>query len=168
MKVKSAKFIDESLINHVVKPDYTDVFFCDAPDGWSCSPDDVVVDFFTVMPGWVNALFRLRNVLVRPFGLKGSMFDAEALERAVRDGAQHRFMSVAAKSADETVLELADSHLDAYMSILFSGGRIHALTAVKYNNGLGRAYFFVIRPFHKAVVRSILKSSVRRLSRKPL
>lgn len=30
-------------------------------------------------------------------------------------------------------------------------------TVVKYNNWLGRAYFFIIRPFHGIIVKSILK-----------
>ena len=36
-------------------------------------------------------------------------------------------------------------------------------TVVKFNNRLGRLYFFFIRPFHKVIIRSMLKRVAKRL-----
>ena len=38
-----------------------------------------------------------------------------------------------------------------------------AFTVVKFNNRLGRLYFFFIRPFHKVIIRSMLKRVAKRL-----
>lgn len=164
MKTKSSGSVGVSLINHVVQANYIDSCSCPRPPGWNRPPDDLAVDFWTVAPRWVGALMRLRNILVRPFGLKGGAQDAEAWERAIREGGAAGFMSVAAKSPSETIVRLSDSHLDAWLSVMFDGDRIHAITAVKYNNRLGRVYFALIRPFHKLVVRSMLGGAVGRLA----
>ena len=36
-------------------------------------------------------------------------------------------------------------------------------TVVHFNNGLGRAYFFVVRPFHRLIVTSLLRNVARQL-----
>ena len=45
-----------------------------------------------------------------------------------------------------------------------SGGQTFTITTVvKFNNRLGRLYFFFIRPFHKVIIRSMLKRVAKRL-----
>ena len=44
------------------------------------------------------------------------------------------------------------------------GGQTFTITTVvKFNNRLGRLYFFFIRPFHKVIIRSMLKRVAKRL-----
>jgi hypothetical protein len=58
-------------------------------------------------------------------------------------------------------LGIFDSHLDAWISILITridkNCTIYLSTAVKFYNFIGRAYFFIIKPFHKLIIKSKLK-----------
>ena len=111
-------------------------------------------------------MMKLRNLLVKPFGLQNEGLGAAQLEESIRSGGSYGFFSVAAKSSNETVVRLDDKHLSAWMSVMTVGNDVYAITLVKYHNRLGRAYFFVIGPFHKIIVRSALVSAVRRLPQK--
>jgi hypothetical protein len=140
---------------------------------------------------WVSALFRLRNFLVRFVGLQGSEnFDVGEFKNAVRHGGSYGFMSIAAKNGHETVMLLTDKHLDAYLSIhvaaetrtataagagvqagadaapatgAAAGTRqtVSAYTVVRFHNRLGRVYFFVIRPFHAIIAKTILRGAIK-------
>lgn len=98
------------------------------------------------LPGWVSALFRLRNAIVRIFGLKTG------------GGVVVVFPTVY-RSEDEVVTGLPDSHLDFRVSFFKdrAGGTVTMTTVVHYNNALGRLYFFFVRPFHKVIAKTLLK-----------
>ena len=126
-----------------------------------------MVNFWTDFPRWIDVLFKLRNALVKFVGLKGSENDnVEELEKCIRTGKTYNFVSVPAKSDNETVLLLSDKHLDAYISVHVENGKEHkiisAITLVHFKNRLGRVYFFLIRPFHGAIVKSMLKRALKR------
>ena len=125
------------------------------------SPDDLMVAFWTTMPPWLSLLFKLRNILVRPFGLQTGEADAERLEKAIRNGEKHGLMSVVGKTEDETVISLDDKHLKAYISVYIEAQDISLSTLVQYHNTLGVVYFNLIRPFHKIVVKSMLRQVMR-------
>lgn len=171
MKSFKTSIPEDSLTQQFIPTDYTDAFACEAVDAENISADNVMIEFWTVMPGWVNALFKLRNVLVRPFGLKtdNERDKTEGLKNTIRNGGSFGLASLAAKSENETVLLLSDKHLDAYMSVHLSrkgNSRIvTAITVVHYHNSLGKTYFLFIRPFHKVIVKSMLKSTLKRMLR---
>lgn len=171
MKTYKTDIPSDSLTRQYLPADYIDAFACDATGAKPLSAEDIMVCFWTVMPGWVNALFRLRNVLVRPFGLKGdeSKERTAELENIIRNGGSTGLASVADKSGSETVLKLSDNHLDAYMSVQTSQinnkQTVTAITLVYYHNRLGRVYFFFIRPFHGVIVKSMLKCAIKRLEK---
>lgn len=160
----------DSLIRQYLPADYADAFTCQITGTKKLLPDDIMIHFWTFTPGWVNALFKLRNILVRPFGLEaGDNNHSEEIKETIRDGkGNNGVMSVAVKSANETVILLNDKHLDAYMSIFLAESNhsqtTTAITIVHYHNWLGRFYFFFVRPFHKIVVKSILKSTLEKMS----
>lgn len=98
----------------------------------------------------------------QPFGLKtGEGPSREKLEEALNNGESCGFMSVAERTADETIVALDDKHLVAYMSIYIEGGEVFASTVVKYHNKLGVVYFNLIRPFHILVVKNLFKQMMR-------
>jgi len=170
MNVYKTDIPAKSLIRDILPADYTDAFQCVVPGEPKCSPDDLQVSFWTVMPGWVNALMKLRNILVKPFGLQGGESIAVPVVQAIRNGESHGLMAVPFKNDRETVVKLSDKHLDAYMSVYIDPNNpttsVSVITAVKYHNRLGRAYFFIIRPFHKIIVRSMLKNTINRECKK--
>ena len=164
MKSKQIEIPFDSLTRQFLPADYTDVFHCEIPTGAAFSPDDLMVSFWTVMPGWVNALFKLRNLIVKPFGLKGdSKKLTDELADAIRTG---KLIAVPAKNDRETVIKLTDKHLDAYLSVYLekeaAAPSATAITLVHYHNRLGKVYFFFIKPFHKVIVKSMLKNTIKR------
>jgi hypothetical protein len=160
----------DSLTQQYLPVNYADAFACEVTGAKELSADEIMISFWTVMPGWVNALFKLRNLLVRPFGLDtGEDRDhSEKLKSMIRAGnGNNGLMSVVAKSGNETVILLSDKHLNAYMSVFISTKdklqKVTAITLVHYHNRLGRIYFFFIRPFHKVIIKSMLRSTLKRM-----
>src|ERR1700674_5456676 len=66
---------------------------------------------------------------------------------------------------EEILLGGDDRHRDFRASMLLQrdATRTSAVltTVVHFNNGLGRAYFFVVRPFHRLIVMSLLRNVAR-------
>ena len=129
--------------------------------------DDILVIFFTDFPIWVNVLFKLRNFMAKFVGLKSSEgSDLEEIEKCIRTGKAYRLGSIPAKSDNETVLLLSDKHLDAYISILVENEEnrktVSTNILVHFKNRLGRIYLSVIRPFHGAVIKNMLKRAVNK------
>lgn len=163
MKSFKTSIPKDSLARKFIPANYSDAFACEVIHTENLSADDILIEFWTVMPGWVNTLFKLRNTLVRPFGLRTDNQEnrSEDFKSMIRNGGALGVASVVAKSENETVLLLSDQHLDAYMSVYLSRKAdiqtITAITVVHYHNTLGKLYFFFIRPFHKIIVKSMLK-----------
>jgi hypothetical protein len=162
MKLKRTSIPADSLVNAYLPADYSDVFACETKVDILPTPDDIIIGFFTDMPGWINALFKLRNFLVQFVGLKGDEVDIEKLKNCIRTGGRYRFVSVPGKNNHETVLLLEDKHLNAYLSVHIADAdnkkqQVSLITVVHFNNKLGNVYFAIIRPFHKLVVKSMLK-----------
>jgi len=168
LKVKKSTIPSGSLTENYLPADHSDVYACVTDTGKEIIPDDIMVNFWTDFPRWITALFKLRDFLVKFVGLKGSdSSNMKELENCIRTGGTYDFVSVPAKSANETVLLLSDKHLDAYLSVHVESREEHktisAITLVNFKNKLGRFYFFVIRPFHGMIVKSLLKRSVKRI-----
>ena len=103
---------------------------------------------------WIDSLLVLRNIIVAPFGLKGGP--------AKRDGADViGIFPVVTETPKRLVAGFDDKHLDFRVVVDVSdAARGHAVTAttlVMTHNLLGRAYLATIMPFHKMVVKSMLR-----------
>lgn len=105
-------------------------------------------------PRWVDALLVLRNVIVTPFGLKTS-----GGERAPRDIIG--IFPVVSETPERLVAGFNDRHLDfrVVVDVATAGRRqsVTATTLVLTHNRLGRTYLRVIMPFHRLVVRAMLR-----------
>lgn len=106
-------------------------------------------------PRWVERLVALRNALVAPFGLKTS----GAGETATKDIIG--IFPVLSETPNRLVAGFDDSHLDFRVVVdvnaCDNGQQVTATTLVRTNNWLGRIYLMVILPFHRLVVRALLK-----------
>ena len=100
------------------------------------------------MPGWVDFLMNIRNKIVRIFGLKTE-----------RNEEQNTYFKCISRNENEIVMGEDDKHLNFRASILTDRKNhyIYLTTAVHFNNALGKVYFFFIKPFHKIIMRSLLK-----------
>ncbi|WP_431205956.1 DUF2867 domain-containing protein [Bradyrhizobium betae] len=105
-------------------------------------------------PRWIDALLRLRNILVSPFGLKTSG------EGAPAPGGLIGLFPVLSETPERLVAGFDDSHLDFRIVVDISGDaasrEVTSTTLVRTNNLLGRIYLTLIMPFHKLVVRSMM------------
>ncbi|MGT2436964.1 DUF2867 domain-containing protein [Bradyrhizobium betae] len=105
-------------------------------------------------PRWIDALLRLRNILVTPFGLKTSG------EGAPAPGGLIGLFPVLSETPERLVAGFDDSHLDFRIVVDISGDaasrEVTSTTLVRTNNLLGRIYLTLIMPFHKLVVRSMM------------
>ncbi len=99
------------------------------------------------IPAWTRTLLALRNVLVRPFGLKtGAVAQARAIG----------IFPVCNESADEMVLGLDDLHLDFRLALFRQGGRMYMSTWVRPHNLAGRIYLRLVMPFHIVICRGMV------------
>jgi hypothetical protein len=97
------------------------------------------------LPAWASWLFKLRNAIVGVFGLKAGKSDVA--------------FPIISQTETEVVSGLGDTHLDFRASILKdpAAGTISLSTVVHFNNIWGRVYFLPVKPFHKMIMRSLLK-----------
>ena len=103
---------------------------------------------------WIDSLLVLRNIIVAPFGLKGGP--------ATGDGADIiGIFPVVSETPKRLVAGFDDKHLNFRVVVDVSDAeRDHAITAttlVMTHNLLGRTYLAIIMPFHKIVVKSMLR-----------
>ena len=106
-------------------------------------------------PRWIEALVTLRNILVAPFGLKTSGAGTAA------HGDMIGIFPVLSETADRLVAGFDDSHLDFRVVVdvasVDQGQRVTATTLVRTHNLLGRVYLAIILPFHRLIVRRMLR-----------
>jgi hypothetical protein len=103
-------------------------------------------------PGWVQFLMTMRNSLGAMVGLKA----AEISVDQKRMGA----FPIVSETANKVVLGFDDWHLDFRIVVETAEepGKtcVSVSTIVKRKNWFGRAYIFVITPFHRLIVRQTL------------
>ncbi len=106
-------------------------------------------------PRWIDALLRLRNIMVAPLGLKTSG------EGEPAPGGMIGMFPVMSETPERLVAGFNDCHLDFRVVVdvapAGSGQQITATTLVLTHNLLGRIYLAVILPFHRLVVRSMMR-----------
>jgi uncharacterized protein DUF2867 len=116
-------------------------------------------------PRWIEMLVILRNRLVAPFGLK-----TPDPIRTDRPGCIGIF-PVVSETADRLVAGFNDHHLDFRVVVdvasTGSGQSVTATTLVLTHNLPGRAYLAIILPFHRLVVRSMMRQIAEPTIRAP-
>jgi hypothetical protein len=102
-------------------------------------------------PGWVQALFALREVFAKALG--------------VPPGSKGHFQ-VDEVVAGEAVIDVDDRHLRFVAAIRPEEALVHVTTAVVLKGRRGRAYFLPVRFLHEEVVRAMIGRAARRLQEK--
>ncbi|WP_405205248.1 DUF2867 domain-containing protein [Aquimarina sp. LLG6339-5] len=170
MKVEKVSLPKTSLLLKN-KYDYSDSFKSEFTD-----KEDVVdilvitKSFFSTSPAWIEKLFVLRNQIVAVFGLKtGDSLDKrkETLNNFNGEiGDKVGIFKVFDKSENEIILGEDDTHLNFRVSLLLdskpnSSKDFTISTIVNFNNWFGKLYFLPVKPFHKLIVPTMLKSAIR-------
>ena len=106
-------------------------------------------------PRWADALLTLRNILVTPFGLKTSGASSTAPREMIG------IFPIVSQTPDRLVAGFNDKHLDfrIVVDVATSGAtqKVTLTTLVLTHNWLGRTYLAVILPFHRLIVRTLLR-----------
>jgi hypothetical protein len=135
--------------------DYVDVYAVEVAP--RATLDTVARRLLGQPPRLVQALMRLRDAVVGPLGLKTSPRGAPG-EGAFQPGERVGPFQVLARRPEELLLGEDDSHLDFRVCLRVSGqGWASLATLVRFRNGWGRAYFALVRPFHRLVVKAMLR-----------
>jgi hypothetical protein len=105
-------------------------------------------------PRWIETLMALRDVLVTPFGLKTSPSNGLPANRI-------GIFPVLSETPARLIAGFDDKHLDFRVVVDVTPAepnqRVTATTLVLTHNRLGRAYLTIILPFHRLIVRSMLR-----------
>lgn len=129
--------------------------------------------FFQTTPGWVKSLMRLRNSIVKMLGLKVSDVpnDPAAYLRSIKweAGESVGLFRIFSKAPDEIIFGQDDAHLNFRVSLLKTSLQqdkaLTITTTVVFNNWFGRLYFLPVKFFHKPVVKAMIKSIIRDISK---
>jgi hypothetical protein len=126
-----------------------------AVDGGALDARQAAERMITRQPRWAEALLALRNILVRPFGLKTSGASRTAPREMIG------IFPVVSETPDRLVAGFNDSHLDFRLVVdvapLGDRQRVTATTLVLTHNWLGQSYLALILPFHRLIVRAMLR-----------
>ena len=157
----AVKLPSQSAVRHVYPTvQLADAFAIDLPPGAASDPEVLGRFMFSHQPAWIGALMRVRDAVVALFGIKTAkkLTGAPSGPRASRVG----IFKVYSIDDSEMVVGEDDKHLDFRVSVLRTaipggGARLTVSTVVHCHNVLGRIYLFVIAPFHRMVVKSVLR-----------
>ncbi|KRC64568.1 hypothetical protein ASE12_07165 [Aeromicrobium sp. Root236] len=128
--------------------DWSDAYAVPRPVGSSSDPQDWADAVFHAPPVWVGALLLARESLVRLVGI---------------DRAGSGAFDPVARTDDEVLLGIDQSHLDFRASVLCEPDRVVVSTVVHVHNRRGRAYSALVRRIHPAVVRAMMRRAAARV-----
>jgi hypothetical protein len=105
-------------------------------------------------PRWIGALMAVRDTIVAPFDLKTSSKKGNYPDSI-------GIFPVLSQSPGRLVAGFDDRHLDFRVVVDVApsgaGQEVTATTLVLTHNRLGKVYLAIILPFHRLVVRSLLR-----------
>lgn len=161
--VKRSSIPEESLIvDNFGKADYSDTYKIELAFS-DKSVDEMTADIFNSAQ-WVDNLMKLRDGIVKVFGLKTGCKNGIMAEQHYSVGSKIGYFTVSDRNENEIVMAENDTHLNFRTSVLVvkntAKSSVYLSTVVHFNNRFGRLYFFFVKPFHCMIIKSILKKYV--------
>ncbi|WP_434636885.1 DUF2867 domain-containing protein [Klebsiella sp. I138] len=157
---------ESRIVNLFSSPELADAFAITLP---SDAPSDINILAHQVLarpPRWFRWLLACRDLMVKPFGIQSS---AQMRAKLVADGIPHiDFFPVLAVETNELIVGANDSHLDFRIAILTrhrgetQEKEVVLASVVHCHNRTGKLYIMLIAPFHRLVVRAMLKRAAAR------
>lgn len=123
--------------------------------------EEIYLNIFAYTPKWVNYLMMLRNNIVGIFGLDTGVGVGEITTKNIKVGTKAGVFRIFAITDNEIIAGEDDKHLNFRVSILKQNNEVIISTLVHYNNSFGKAYMSIIMPFHKMVVKAMLKNALK-------
>jgi len=130
------------------------------------SPADIAERVLAATPGWAEALLRLRNALVKPFGVRAATALGARRPRPTggwKPGDRFSIFRIETLDEAELVIGIDDVHLDVRVSFLARRAGVTSSYVVsswvKTHNWVGRAYMWPVAPFHALIVNSMMRAA---------
>lgn len=121
---------------------------------------DITNLIFNTSPKWLELLFKLRNNLVKIIGLQTDI--PKDYNETFEVGGYVKFFKIYSISNRQVVLGADDSHLN-FRAIIendtYKNYNIKVTTLVQFNNKKGKIYMNIIKPFHRLVVKKMVKNA---------
>ena len=141
----------------LTKIDFVDTF---STTNHTNNIEEITKLVLTTTPKWIKSLFVFRNKIAGWFGLKTEM--PNDYNETFKVGGYLKFFKIYSISDTEVILGADDSHLN--FRALISDDKsasynIKVITLVEYNNFKGKMYMSVIKPFHRLIVRRMVKNA---------
>ena len=126
-------------------------------------PIDSLLTRVFKIPDFTKLLMKIRNTVVSIFGLKtgkGRLIKQDFYPI----GGKAIYFTVVDRNDNEIVMQEDDKHLNFRVSLFMNSNNISKevfmTTLVKYNNLWGRIYFLPVRPFHRMIVKYLMKQLI--------
>jgi len=157
-KVSISKLPKRSKVaNFISKIDYEDTFAVELQNS-DIPIEDIYLNVFAHSPQWVNTLLKVRNTIVKFFGIKTNI--EEMKKENLKIGKKVGIFRIYEIYENELIVGENEKHLDFRVSVLKNKGILTISTLVHYNNWFGTLYFFIVKPFHKVVTKSMLINAI--------
>ena len=141
------------LAKSLPRVDWSDAYAVQVPrNATGRNPQEWADAIFSHPPGWIRALFVVREIVVRAVGIE--------------PGGKHVFATVDWRP-DEVLVGVDQGHLGFRASVLVEPGRVVLSTVVQVRNRRGRIYSAVVRRIHPWVARGMLARAARALAVAP-
>ena len=140
-----------SLIKKYLPANYKDCFGDKITEKPYISVNELFNLMFTQYPKWIMSIYNIRNLIVKPFGVKINKSFANMIIE---------------QDDNEVIIGAKDKHLTFHLSLFCSDVKdktqeVSITTIVKYENILGRIYFAAIWLFHRIIVSYLFKRAIK-------
>ena len=105
----------------------------------------------------INFLMSVRNKIMSLFNFKTEINDLNQLND-IQVGNKVGFFTIYYIDEYEIIAGEKDKHLDFCVSFYKKDANLTVSTLVQYNNFFGKFYMNLVKPFHKLVVKRMLKN----------
>lgn len=156
--------LDDVITSKFYKADYIDVYIFELEAIKKLHAERLQRAMWSSQPAIVEMLMKLRNKIVKSFGLQ---CEKPPIEKWLEQGVQKYQLFETEKATDEMMLERDDKHLKFAVSIKTvswqkdNKKQVIVTTVVHEHNFWGKLYFTLIRPFHGLVIKMTMKQVLR-------
>jgi len=146
-----------SVDSYISQVDYSDAYKMKLSDE-GMTAEAIYLNIFSHVPSWIVTLMAFRNKIVALFGLKtdGVISDINSLKVGEKSG----IFMIYNIEKEEIIAGEDNSHLDFRVSILKEDGEVTISTLVHYHNLFGKIYMMIVMPFHRIIVKAIMKNAL--------
>ncbi|RPH33722.1 MAG: DUF2867 domain-containing protein [Bacteroidales bacterium] len=151
----------------IISKDFGRIDYCDSFKV-TIRTDNSIDSILTIIfrtPTWVDYLVLVRNFVVKIFGLKTESNKNIKVANYYPVGAKAVYFTVIDRNDNEIVMAEDDLHLYFRTSVMVDRKRTHSIiyltTLVRFHSIWGRIYFLPVKPFHRIIIKSIMKQLLK-------